>query len=84
MNNTEASITVLYINTRGQTKFSVQKQLCIQDLCIKLKCDIVHLQETDIDENAFEHCWATSMSQPDLSLKKVTTKILQLNCLRNG
>ena len=28
--------------------------------------------------------WATSMSQPDLSLKKVTTKILQLNCLRNG
>ena len=56
MNNQEASITVLYINTRGQTKFSVQKQLCIQDLCIKLKCDVVHLQETDTDENVFEHC----------------------------
>ena len=35
-------------------------------------------------QNEFITSWATSMSQPDLSLKKVTTKILQINCLRNG
>ena len=56
MNNSYTDVTVLYINTRGQTKFTVQKQLCIQDLCIKFKCDIVHLQETDVDDNVFEHC----------------------------
>ena len=56
MDALERSLSILYINTRGQTKFTLQKQLQIQDLIKKYKCDIVHLQETDADENVFEHC----------------------------
>ena len=56
MNNGDNLVNILYLNTRGQTKFTLEKQLQSNDLVRYLKCDIVHLQETDMDENVFEHC----------------------------
>ena len=56
MNNGDNLVNILYLNTRGQTKFTLEKQLQLNDLVRYLKCDIVHLQETDMDENVFEHC----------------------------
>ena len=49
-------LRVLYINIRGQSKFSLEKQLQLTDLIRHYKSDIIHLQEIDIDENVFEHC----------------------------
>ena len=48
--------SILSLNIRGQTKLTLQKQLQIQDLIKLYKSDIVHLQETDIDENSFKSC----------------------------
>ena len=52
----QKSLRILYINTYGQSKFTVQKQLQIEDLVKKYKSDIIHLQETHLDAQAFEHC----------------------------
>ena len=49
-------IIVLYLNTYGQTKFTVQKQLQIEEIIRKYNCDIIHLQESHTDEESFEMC----------------------------
>ena len=41
----QKNIRILYINTYGQTKFTVQKQLQIENAARKYKSDIIHLQE---------------------------------------
>ena len=46
----------MYLNTYGQTKFHQDKQLQVQDLIKSYNCDIVHLQETEINENSFQNC----------------------------
>ena len=50
------SLTILYLNTYGQTKFTLQKQLQIESIIKQYMCDIVNLQETHIAESSFEHC----------------------------
>ena len=52
----QKNIRILYINTYGQTKFTVQKQLQIEELIKLYNCDIVHLQETHFDDETFKHC----------------------------
>ena len=49
-------IRIAYINTYGQTKFTVQKQIQIEDFVKKYKSDIIHLQESHLDAESFKHC----------------------------
>ena len=49
-------IRVLYLNIKGQTRLTLAKQLMIQDMIKFYRCDIIHLQEADIDENCFSAC----------------------------
>ena len=60
MNPQESKLTILSMNIRGQTKLTLQKQLQIQDIIRFNGCDIIHLQETDIDENTFSSCFFIS------------------------
>ena len=46
-------INIAYINCYGQSKFPVSKQLEIQSFICKNKLDIIHLQESKIDEDSF-------------------------------
>ena len=52
----ESSLIILYLNTRGQTKLTLEKQLQIEDLAKVYNVDILHLQETDMDDNSFNEC----------------------------
>ena len=54
--NSFKNLRILYINTYGQTKFTIQKQLQIEDIIKKFKSDIIHLQESHFDTQSFEHC----------------------------
>ena len=58
MNSLESRkyLNILYLNTYGQTKFTLQKQLQIEAIVKQNNSDIVHLQETDIEESSFQHC----------------------------
>ena len=49
-------LSILCLNTFGQTKLTLQKQLQIQDIIKSYKTDVVHLQETDSDDNTFKKC----------------------------
>ena len=50
------NISILSINTWGQTNLTLQKQLQIEDLIKFHKSDIIHLQETDLDDKTFSAC----------------------------
>ena len=50
------NFTIFYLNTYGQTKFTTEKQKQIQDLFSFYQCDLIHLQETDINDSDFENC----------------------------
>ena len=54
--NDKKIIRIIYINTYGQTKFTVQKQLQIDDIAKKYKSDIIHLQESHMDSESFQQC----------------------------
>ena len=54
--NKKKALRIIYINTYGQTKFTVQKQFQIEDIAKKYKSDIIHLQESHVDAQSFEHC----------------------------
>ena len=45
-----------FLNIRGQTGLSSAKQAQIESFLINKKLDILHLQETHIDENTFFDC----------------------------
>lgn len=49
-------LNILYINIRGQTKLTFDKQLQIEDLARRNRSDIIHLQETEVDKNSFSQC----------------------------
>ena len=53
---TKYNFRILYINTYGQTKMTMEKQLQIQDILKHKSCDIIHLQEVDFDGFTFENC----------------------------
>ena len=54
--NMLTKLSILNLNTYGQTKFTPEKQLEVQDMIKFYKCDIIHLQESDCNEDTFKHC----------------------------
>ena len=49
-------INISFINLRGQTGFSIGKQLQIQQFILSHNIDICHLQESNIEEETFSSC----------------------------
>lgn len=49
-------LSISYLNIRGQTGLPIQKQLQIENLLKYSQTDILHLQETDVDQNTFKEC----------------------------
>ena len=49
-------LTLGYLNIRGQSGLSVVKQIQIQDFIKHHSCDILHLQESNIDADSFSTC----------------------------
>ena len=49
-------LRILSLNCRGQTKFTLPKQLSIQDLLSRYNTDILMCQETAIDNETFKLC----------------------------
>ena len=56
VDNNKLKLKIMYMNSYGQTKFTVQKQLQIEDIVKKLRCDIIHIQESDLDDQTFDSC----------------------------
>jgi exonuclease III len=60
--NTDSStLNIAYINCVGQDKFTVKKQLEIQQYVKSNNIDILHLQECKTDDDSFQNCsfiWA--------------------------
>ena len=53
---TENILKIAYLNCHGQTGLSLSKQLQIEDFIKQNKVDILHLQETFIEEDSFSQC----------------------------
>lgn len=51
-----STITIGYLNVKGQSKLNIEQQLQIQDFIKTHRLDILHCQETNIDENTFSDC----------------------------
>ena len=49
-------VTVAYLNCRGQTGFNLSKQLQIETYLQNFNIDILHLQESRIEEDTFTQC----------------------------
>ena len=49
-------ITVAYLNCRGQTGFTISKQLQIEKFLQNHEIDILHLQESRIEDDTFTEC----------------------------
>ena len=49
-------LTIGYINLRAQTGLPVSKQLQIETFLKQNNCDILHLQEANIDDESFSTC----------------------------
>ena len=49
-------LTIGYFNIRGQTGLPVVKQLQIESIMKQNHCDILHLQEANIDDETFTSC----------------------------
>ena len=49
-------LTIAYINVRAQTGLPVAKQLQIEAFAKHNNCDILHLQEANIEEETFSSC----------------------------
>ena len=56
MNSTENTVNIAYLNCRGQTGFNDSKQLQIEKFIQNNYIDILHLQESHIEENTFSAC----------------------------
>ena len=54
--NRKRNLRIVYLNTYGQTKLTVQKQLQIEDIAKMYNTDIIHLQESHVDAESFNHC----------------------------
>ena len=56
MNPTASFLTISYMNIHGQSKLPTTKQLQIQDFIKQYNVDILHMQETDINDETFNDC----------------------------
>ena len=52
----KSNLNVAFINCVGQTRFTLSKQLEIQNYMRSQNIDILHLQECKIDEDSFSEC----------------------------
>ena len=52
----DSVLTISYINIRGQTGFNLDKQFQIEDFIKAKNCDILHLQEVNVDSDTFSEC----------------------------
>ena len=52
----ENSITLAYMNIRGQTGLDIVKQVQIEHFLKFHKVDVLHCQEINIDSESFSHC----------------------------
>ena len=55
-NDFKDSLIVGFMNIRGQSKMKIEKQLQIEEFLKHNKCDILHLQETNIEPETFSTC----------------------------
>ena len=60
------------MNIHGQTKIPLVKHLQIEDFIKFNKIDMLHMQETDLDEESFSSCNYISSSYNILSNNSVT------------
>ena len=56
MNPTDNILVLAYLNTHGQTGLDLAKQLQIEEFLKGNKIDILHLQETFINDETFSQC----------------------------
>ena len=56
MNNLDISFRIAYLNCRGQTGFTVSKQLQVENFIKTYDVDILHLQECHIETDTFSSC----------------------------
>ena len=49
-------IRIGFMNVKGQSKLNVEKQIQIEDFLRRHKCDILNLQETNIEPETFSAC----------------------------
>ena len=49
-------IKVGFMNIRGQSGLKIEKQLQIEEFVKRFKCDILHLQESNIEDETFSTC----------------------------
>ena len=56
MDCTENKLLIAYLNCRGQNGLNESKQLQIQQFLQVINIDILHLQETNIEEETFTQC----------------------------
>ena len=54
--NSQNILTIGYFNIRGQTGLPKTKQLQIESIMKQNQCDILHLQEANIEEETFSSC----------------------------
>ena len=50
------SIIIGFMNIKGQSQLKTEKQIQIEDFLKKYKCDILNLQETNIEPEDFSTC----------------------------
>ena len=53
---------IAYMNIRGQTGLSLEKQLQIENFLLQNDIDILHCQEINIEEDTFHECKVISSS----------------------
>ena len=56
MNPTNYILNIAYLNCHGQTGFNLSKQLQIEEFIQQNQLDVLHLQETFIEEDTFSEC----------------------------
>ena len=66
------SIIIGFMTIRGQSRLNTDKQIQIEDFLKKYKCDILNLQETDIQPETFSTCKYTSSNYNILANNSTT------------
>ena len=60
--STESFLHIAYMNIRGQTGLSLEKQIQIENFVSQNEIDILHCQEIDIGQDTFKECNLISSS----------------------
>ena len=56
MNPTNNTVVVAFLNCRGQTGFNESKQLQVENFLKTSNIDILHLQESHVEDDTFSQC----------------------------